>query len=50
MEYVNGGTLFEHINKTKTLPIKEATDYLRDIIEAVTEMHGRKIVHRDIKP
>jgi serine/threonine protein kinase len=47
---MNGGTLFEYQNICRVLSIKEAVDYLRDIIEAVTEMHSRSIVHRDIKP
>ena len=47
---MDGGTLFEYQTKHRKLPIREATDYLRDIIEALTEMHSRNIVHRDIKP
>ena len=50
LEYMDGGTLFEYQNKYRKLPMKEAADYLKDVIEAVTEMHKKNIIHRDIKP
>lgn len=33
---MNGGTLFDYLNIVKTLQAKEAAEYLKDIIEAVT--------------
>jgi serine/threonine protein kinase len=50
MEYMNGGTLFEYLNKIKKIPLKEAVQFLTDVIDAVNYMHQRSIVHRDIKP
>jgi serine/threonine protein kinase len=32
------------------LGIKEAVEYVKDIIEALTYMHEKSIAHRDIKP
>jgi serine/threonine protein kinase len=32
------------------LNVKDAVEYLRDIIEALTYMHDKSIAHRDIKP
>lgn len=47
---MNGGTLFDHLNKVGFLNIKETVEFLRDIIMAVGYLHERSIAHRDIKP
>jgi serine/threonine protein kinase len=47
---MNGGTLFDYLNEVTCLNIKEAAEYLKDIIEALTHMHDKSIAHRDIKP
>lgn len=36
---MNGGTLFDYLNEVNYLNVKEAVEYLRDIIEALTYMH-----------
>lgn len=33
---MNGGTLFDYLNIVKVLKPREAAEYLKDIIEAVT--------------
>jgi thiamine kinase-like enzyme len=50
IEYMNGGTLFDYLNLVGTLNIKEAIEFLRDVLEGLTYMHERSIAHRDIKP
>jgi serine/threonine protein kinase len=50
MEYLNGGTLFDYLNKVNCISLKETAEYLRDIIEALSYMHEKFIAHRDIKP
>jgi serine/threonine protein kinase len=47
---MNGGTLFDLLNKVGILGIKETVDFLRDVILAVGYLHERSIAHRDIKP
>ena len=47
---MSGGTLFEHLNKVGHLGVKEAVDFLRDVIEGLMYLHERSIAHRDIKP
>lgn len=47
---MNGGTLFEYLNKVGFLGIKDTVDLLRDIILAIAYLHERSIAHRDIKP
>ena len=39
LEYLNGGTLFDLLNRVGFLSIKETVDFLRDVIMAVEYMH-----------
>jgi serine/threonine protein kinase len=39
LEYMNGGTLFDYLNIVGKLKIKEAVEFLKDIIEALVYMH-----------
>lgn len=50
LEYMNAGTLFDELNRITAIPIRQAVEYLSDIIDALTYMHDRSIAHRDIKP
>ncbi len=50
MEYVDGVTLAERIQKGPPLPIEEATGVILRIAEALAYAHAQGIVHRDVKP
>ena len=50
MEYVEGITLKEYIDKQKVLPWREALNYGIKICEGLRHAHKNGVVHRDIKP
>lgn len=50
MEYVEGITLKEYIDKQKVLPWREAVGYAIQICEGLRHAHKNGVVHRDIKP
>jgi len=50
MEYLDGETLFEHLQKNPILPPAMTVDILEQIALGVTEAHGHGILHRDLKP
>lgn len=50
MEYIDGITLKEYIDKQKVLTWKEAVHFTEQILRALEHAHEKGIVHRDIKP
>lgn len=50
MEFVDGITLKDYIDKVGALGWKEAVHYVRQILRALSHAHEKGIVHRDIKP
>ena len=50
MEYIDGITLKEYLDKVKILDWHEASFYIKQILKAMSHAHERGIVHRDIKP
>ena len=50
MEYVEGETLKDYIDKKHVLPWREAVNYAVQIGKGLEQAHKNSIVHRDIKP
>ncbi len=50
MEYVEGTSLFQHVQKKGRLHPREALNYMAQACSALYAMHSLGIVHRDIKP
>ena len=50
MEYIDGITLKEYMEKKGALSTTEAIHYIRQILKGLSHAHERGIVHRDIKP
>ena len=47
---VTGGELFDRIIAKGSYTERDASDLIRQVLEAVDYLHGRDIVHRDLKP
>jgi serine/threonine protein kinase len=50
MQYVSGGSLAELLKSEGPLDWQRAARYVADVGEGLLEVHGRGIVHRDVKP
>lgn len=50
MEYVDGLTLKEYIQKNGPIEVEEALDIIGQITSAIAHAHANDLVHRDIKP
>ncbi len=49
MEYVEGKTLFNHVENTTGLPVEMTIDIMRQCAGALAYAHKQGIIHRDIK-
>lgn len=49
-EYVDGGELFDEIQRRKAFSEEMAADITSQLLSSVVYCHERKIVHRDLKP
>ncbi len=50
MEYIDGITLKEYMEKKGQLSATEALHFIKQILKGLSHAHERGIVHRDIKP
>ena len=50
MEYIEGETLKEYLDRKGKLNDDEIKNFFSQMLEAVSYVHDKKLVHRDIKP
>jgi non-specific serine/threonine protein kinase len=50
MEYVQGGSLRDLLEKQPQLPITQVVEIALDLADALTRAHRLNIIHRDLKP
>lgn len=50
MEYVDGFTLKEYIQKYSPIDVHEALNIMKQVTSAIAHAHANDLVHRDIKP
>jgi serine/threonine-protein kinase len=50
MEYVEGGTLADRLEREGRLPVREVLRILRGILTGLHAAHENGVIHRDIKP
>ena len=50
MEVGMGGQLFHQLKKALPIPEQRVAVIMKQVCEAVNEIHSLRIIHRDIKP
>jgi serine/threonine-protein kinase len=50
MPYIKGETLRQRLVRERQLPVSEAIQLAREVLDALSYAHGANVVHRDIKP
>lgn len=49
-EYADGGSLADYLKTYGKFPLQEAVEMTAGILNGLEFLHGKKIIHRDIKP
>jgi eukaryotic-like serine/threonine-protein kinase len=50
MQYVEGESLYERLQRERRLTLEEALGITRDVAAGLGYAHGRGVLHRDVKP
>ena len=50
LEVGTGGQLYHQLKKSEPMVETKVAMYMKQVCEAVKEIHSLKIIHRDIKP
>ena len=50
LEVGTGGQLFKYIKKSQSMPELQVATLMRQVCQAINEIHSNQIIHRDLKP
>jgi serine/threonine-protein kinase len=50
MPYVEGESLYARLQRERRLPLEDALQITHDVAAALGYAHGRRVLHRDVKP
>lgn len=50
LELATGGQLFKQLKKLQSMPQPKVAAIMRQVCQAVNQLHANQIIHRDIKP
>jgi formylglycine-generating enzyme required for sulfatase activity len=50
MSYLNGGSLADLLRKEKSFSVEKSLSYIQKLLSALSVVHAKGIIHRDIKP
>lgn len=50
LQYASGGDLLDRLNSQGPLPEKTARKVFRQVLSAINYLHGKGVIHRDLKP
>ena len=50
MDYIENGSLEDKLKQTETLSVAEATELFEEIAQGLVHLHGKGILHCDLKP
>jgi len=50
LESASGGHLYKQLKKHQSMPEIKVAAIMRQVCNAVNELHSHRIIHRDIKP
>ncbi len=50
MDYIDNGSLEDELNRRNTLPVDEAVELIEEICIGLMHLHGKGILHCDLKP
>merc|ERR550517_1726221 len=50
LQYANGGEMYKYLKKKRRFAEKEASNYIRQVMEALYYLHKKNVIHRDLKP